>query len=69
LLLAVCGSHDAARLILNLLTLAYAHTQEIRFYIDFKQDESYTPSTISIRAGTNAHDLKVTNTSAELLMR
>ncbi len=28
-------------------------------YLDFKQDESYTPNKISIRAGTNIQDLKV----------
>lgn len=27
-------------------------------YLDFKLDESYTPSKISVRAGTGAHDLK-----------
>ena len=28
-------------------------------YTDFKFDESYTPSKISIEAGTGFHDLKV----------
>lgn len=27
-------------------------------YFDFKSDESYTPSKISIRAGNNMQDLK-----------
>ena len=31
---------------------------EIAIYLDFKQDESYTPNKISIRAGTNMQDLK-----------
>ncbi len=31
---------------------------EIRIYTDFKLDESYTPSKISIRAGTTFHDLQ-----------
>ena len=29
-------------------------------YVDFKLDESYTPSKISIRAGDGFHNLKVT---------
>ena len=33
--------------------------QELRLYIDFKQDESYTPSLISVRVGSNFHDLRV----------
>ncbi len=33
--------------------------KEIGIYCDFKQDESYTPSKISIRAGTHFHDLQV----------
>lgn len=32
--------------------------QEIAFYSEFKQDESYTPHKLSIRAGTTYHDLK-----------
>jgi len=32
--------------------------KEIAVYTDFKLDESYTPSIISIRAGTAAHDLQ-----------
>ena len=28
-------------------------------YVDFKLDESYTPSKISIRAGNGFHNLKV----------
>ncbi|KAJ1625798.1 anaphase-promoting complex, subunit 10/DOC domain-containing protein [Pavlovales sp. CCMP2436] len=32
--------------------------QEIAIYTDYKLDESYTPSKISIRAGTNFHDLQ-----------
>ena len=31
---------------------------EIMIYTDFKLDESYTPSKISIRAGTTFHDLQ-----------
>ena len=31
---------------------------EITIYTDFKLDESYTPSKISIRAGTTFHDLQ-----------
>ncbi|KAF9438336.1 Anaphase-promoting complex subunit 10 [Entomortierella beljakovae] len=32
--------------------------QQVSFYYDFKQDESYTPQRISIRGGTSFHDLK-----------
>lgn len=32
--------------------------QELAIYTDYKLDESYTPSKISVRAGTNFHDLQ-----------
>ncbi|KAI1304074.1 Anaphase-promoting complex subunit 10 [Mortierella claussenii] len=32
--------------------------QQVSFYYDFKQDESYTPQRISIRGGTAYHDLQ-----------
>mmetsp|Transcript_43774 Transcript_43774/g.68522 ORF Transcript_43774/g.68522 Transcript_43774/m.68522 type:complete len:131 (+) Transcript_43774:468-860(+) len=32
--------------------------KEIAIFCDFKHDESYTPSKISIRAGTHFHDLQ-----------
>jgi anaphase-promoting complex subunit 10 len=32
--------------------------QEIAIYTDYKLDESYTPSKISVRAGTSFHDLQ-----------
>jgi len=31
---------------------------ELSIYADYKQDESYTPSKLSIRVGTNFHDLR-----------
>jgi len=31
---------------------------EVRLYVSYKEDESYTPSTISLRIGTGLHDLK-----------
>ena len=34
------------------------HIHEIVIYTDFKLDESYTPSKISIRAGSTFHDLQ-----------
>ena len=34
--------------------------QLIALYVNFKIDESYTPSKISIRAGDGFHNLKVT---------
>ncbi|CAD8082785.1 unnamed protein product [Paramecium sonneborni] len=32
--------------------------QEVALQLDFKQDESYTPNKLSIRAGTNIQDMK-----------
>lgn len=32
--------------------------QEVHLYVDYKSDESYTPSRLSIRAGSAHHDLK-----------
>lgn len=32
--------------------------QELAIFLDYKLDESYTPSKLSIRAGTSVHDLK-----------
>ncbi len=40
-------------------TLSYS--QRIDIFADYKQDESYTPRKISIRAGTNFHDLQVSS--------
>ena len=34
-------------------------TQQIAIYTDYRQDESYTPSKIAIRAGSHFHDLQV----------
>ena len=34
--------------------------QLVALYVNFKLDESYTPSKISIRAGDGFHNLKVT---------
>ena len=31
---------------------------EVAVYVDYKLDESYTPSKLSIRAGTSFHDLR-----------
>ena len=30
----------------------------LRLYADYQQDESYTPSKVVVRAGTNFHDLR-----------
>ena len=32
--------------------------KEIAIYTDYKLDESYTPASISIRAGTTFHDIQ-----------
>jgi hypothetical protein len=34
------------------------NTQELSVYVDFKLDESYTPKTISVRAGNSIQDMK-----------
>jgi anaphase-promoting complex subunit 10 len=39
--------------------------QLVVLYVDFKLDESYTPSKISIRAGDGFHNLKVISFSFE----
>ena len=36
---------------------------EVAFYLDYNLDESYTPSKISIRAGTTFHDLREVHTA------
>jgi hypothetical protein len=38
--------------------------QEMHLYLDFKSDESYTPSRLAVRAGSTHHDLKVQSASA-----
>jgi len=49
-----------ARVRMRVCTMvAQVSIKEIGIYCDFKQDESYTPSKISIRAGTHFHDLQV----------
>lgn len=40
--------------------------KEVRVFLDFGSDESYTPSVISVRAGTNFHDLKLVRKIKEL---
>lgn len=32
--------------------------KELVLYVNYKQDESYTPNKLSVRAGTNLHDLQ-----------
>ncbi|KAL4445501.1 hypothetical protein ABPG74_004575 [Tetrahymena malaccensis] len=44
--------------LINIQFLKKMRVQEVAMYLDFKTDESYTPSKISIRAGTNLQDLK-----------
>lgn len=39
--------------------MRHATAQELHLYLDYKSDESYTPSKVSIRAGTAMHDLQV----------
>lgn len=43
---------------INIQFLRKMRVQEIAIQLDFKQDESYTPNKISIRAGTSLQDLK-----------
>jgi len=44
---------------LHLHVLTILFFQLVVLYVDFKLDESYTPSKISIRAGDGFHNLKV----------
>jgi hypothetical protein len=44
--------------VLSCSSLAVA-SQLVVVYVDFKLDESYTPSKISVRAGDGFHNLKV----------
>lgn len=44
--------------LVNIQFMKKTRVQEISMYFDFKSDESYTPSKISIRAGNNLQDLK-----------
>lgn len=39
---------------------------EIRLFLSFEQDESYTPSIISVRVGSSHHDLRVVRRNKEL---
>ncbi|CAK85744.1 unnamed protein product (macronuclear) [Paramecium tetraurelia] len=43
---------------LTIQFLKKMRVQEIAIYLDFKQDESYTPNKLSIRTGTNIQDMK-----------
>lgn len=44
--------------LINIQFMKKTRVQEICMYFDFKSDESYTPSKISIRAGNSLQDLK-----------
>lgn len=48
------GSNGSTKLSTGIAEL---DSQDIQIYTDEKLDESYTPAKISIRAGTNFHDL------------
>lgn len=54
----ICSSEHGADYI-NYSETVNSFIQRIDIFADFKQDESYTPSKISFRAGTNFHDLQV----------
>jgi len=54
----MCGRSDGQQP--HLLTIHFLRRVEIRairFYVDHKQDESYTPTHITFYAGTGHHDL------------
>ncbi|KAF9582440.1 hypothetical protein BGW38_000212 [Lunasporangiospora selenospora] len=44
--------------LVNMLFEKKTPVQQLSFYIDVKQDESYTPQRVSVRAGTSYNDLK-----------
>lgn len=41
------------------IDLTFTCTQQIAIFTDYRQDESYTPNKIAIRAGSHFHDLQV----------
>ena len=41
------------------LLCLFSNIQHVSVYTDYKQDESYTPSKISVRVGSHYHDLTV----------
>jgi hypothetical protein len=51
--------HQLAHAVMICLQNMCVYLQEVRLYLDYKADESYTPSKLSIRAGSAYHDLKV----------
>lgn len=44
--------------LINIQFMKKKRIQELCMFFDFKSDESYTPSKISVRAGNNMQDLK-----------
>jgi hypothetical protein len=40
---------------------------EVRLFLSYEQDESYTPSIVSVRVGSSFHDLRVINRNKELI--
>ena len=44
--------------LINIQFMKKTRVQELCLFFDFKSDESYTPSKMSIRAGNNMQDLK-----------
>ena len=48
--------------LINIMFHAKMTVSAIALYLDFRQDESYTPKQLSIRVGTTFHDLReITN--------
>lgn len=44
--------------LLNIQFQKKVRLQQLAIYLDYKHDESYTPSKISVRAGNSFHDLR-----------
>jgi anaphase-promoting complex subunit 10 len=56
-ILTTCRSDGQQPHTLTIHFLRRVEIRAIRFYVDFQQDESYTPTHIIFRAGTGPHDL------------
>eukprot|EP00050_Salpingoeca_kvevrii_P020473 m.99028 g.99028 ORF g.99028 m.99028 type:complete len:77 (+) comp8878_c0_seq3:242-472(+) len=53
------GNRTGHSRILSAFSSTGTAVESLSLYIDYKQDESYTPNRLAVRVGTNFHDLKV----------
>eukprot|EP00050_Salpingoeca_kvevrii_P020472 m.99018 g.99018 ORF g.99018 m.99018 type:complete len:138 (+) comp8878_c0_seq1:242-655(+) len=52
------GNRTGHSRILSAFSSTGTAVESLSLYIDYKQDESYTPNRLAVRVGTNFHDLK-----------